>query len=149
MSKSRKQHIEEIMEMMHSIRRTFVSQWGKSQSAKMSSQITPSQWIALTVVARKEQLSITELAETLGVSASAATQLVNELVIKGHLIREGKVSDRRTILLTLTESAKKKINELKSKQLDKFVHAFDGLTDKEIEQYAALNKKISEYILHK
>ena len=105
--------------------------------------------MALAAVMRKENVSITELAETLGVTASATTQLVDELVIKGYLMREDKTGDRRTLSLSLSDKCKKKFGDMKTKHIDRFMRMFDALTDKELEQYAAFNKKIAESILKK
>ena len=153
--RTRKQLIEEIMGNMHAIRRKFASQWltktaKPDHSAKDNkAHITSSQWMALAAVMRKENVSITELAETLGVTASAATQLVDELVTKGYLMREDKTGDRRSLSLSLSDKCKKKFSDMKTKHLDRFMCMFDALTNKELEQYAAFNKKIAESILKK
>jgi MarR family transcriptional regulator, organic hydroperoxide resistance regulator len=153
--KTRKQFTEEIMGNMHSIGRKFALGWlDKSDKTIKSDRdegahITSSQWMALAIVMRKRNLNITELAETLGVTASAATQLVDELVTKGYLVREDKTGDRRMLLLSLSNKCKKKIGDMKARKMDRFAHIFDALTTKELEKYANLNKKIAESIFKK
>jgi len=144
----RKQYIEEIIGDIQVIRRKFAAQW-PTKSHTQNITITASQWGALVIVMHHEKLNITELAEMLGVTASAATQLINQLVAKGYVVREGKVGDRRTLSLSPSDLCKKKIGEMKAKRMDQFKYMFDVLTDKELEQYAKLNKKIIGGILEK
>lgn len=150
--KTRKQYIEEIMRNMHAIRGKFVAKWrSKSNKQNMGfgfgAKITSSQWMALATVMRNENISMTGLAESLGISTSAATQLVDELVGNGYLLRVGKSDDRRALSLTLSATCKKKIGDMKTKHAKQFEHMFDALTDNELKQYAMLNKKIVESIL--
>lgn len=152
--KTRKQYIEGITEDMQIIRRKLVAQWSAKpyklgDDKNLRIKITSSQWSALAIVMRHEKINITELAEMLGVTASAATQLVDQLVVKGYLVREDKVSDRRTLSLSLSNLCKKKISEMRAKHTDQFKYMFDVLSDKELEQYDSLNKKIIERILEK
>lgn len=141
---SRKQFIEEIMESMHAIKRKFASNNNKKDHA-----VTASQWAVLSVVSKNKNLSLTQLAQMLGISSSAANQLVNELIAKGCLERKDTDHDRRSLQLAISASCKNKLSKIKSIRMDHFKHMFDALTDKELEQYAKLNKKIVEHVLNK
>lgn len=145
---SRKQFIEEIMESMHAIKRKFASLW-LSNNNKKDRAVTASQWAVLSVVSKNKNLSLTKLAQMLGISSSAATQLVNELIAKGCLERKDTDHDRRSLQLAISASCKNKLSKIKSIRMDHFKHMFDALTDKELEQYAKLNKKIVEHVLNK
>ena len=150
--KTRKQYIEEIIRNLHAIRGKFAARWrskSNKQNIGFGAKITSSQWMALATVMRNENISMTGLAESLGISTSAATQLVDELVGKGYLVRTGKPDDRRALSLTLSAICKKKIGDMKTKHAKRFEHMFDALTDDELKQYATLNKKITESIFKK
>lgn len=142
--KSRKENVEEIMQSLHGIRRKFVAH--KFVKNKKS-PITSSQWMALGVVMRHEDLSITGLAEILHVTSSATTQLVDELVDKGYLVREDKTGDRRMLSLALSPMCRKKIGEIKKRNIKRFAGIFDALSDKELERFAFLSKKIGKNVL--
>lgn len=144
-AKLRTQYIEDIFEAMYTVRRYFASSWTKRDSAQ-ASKITPSQWMALVAVSRNENLSVKDLAADLGITSSAATQLVTELVNKGYLARKGSADDRRVLLLSLTSISQQKLENLRQKQIGKLARMFDGLTENELKLYSALNKKISEHL---
>ena len=57
---------------------------------------------ALRIVKIKKQVSITELAELLSVSAPSASTMVERLVEKGVLFREPDPNDRRKVIVTVS-----------------------------------------------
>lgn len=144
---ARKQHIEQIVEGMHAIKRKLITCAGKSSASQDTPVITHSQWAVLGVIARKEHVGIKDVAKTLSISSSAATQLVEELVKNGYVLRKGDEQDRRALLLTLSPTYKTHMRQMHKKRMAQFMDIFDILTDTELAQYAKLNKKISENIL--
>ncbi len=151
--KTRKQRIESIAEGMYAIRRKFMTQGltGAKKSGKFchhakgdKHHITPSQWAVLAIVTKKEDISIKELGKCLGITSSAATQLVDELVNKEYLVRENNTRDRRALSLRLSDQHKKRMADMKARNLQRFTAMFNVLTDKELAQYAALSKKITD-----
>jgi DNA-binding MarR family transcriptional regulator len=144
---NRKQHIEAILANMNAIKRTLMTQ-GLAKN-RGSARITPSQWTVLAMVMRKESNSIKDVATGLGVTSSATTQLVDELVNKGFLTRHASARDRRTLSLALSLKYRKKMGDMRAKSMKQLGGMFDALTDKELAQYAALNKKVAESIINK
>jgi len=67
----------------------------------------------LFYAARMKQLTINELAKHLGVSMPAASQLVDRIVEQGWLRREECPHDRRSRLISLTESGSELVAEAK------------------------------------
>ena len=149
---SRQQYIESIIESVYAIRRKLMVCGSAKVSVRRPQKehsITHSQWAVLAVVIRLKHAGIKEIAEALNMTSSAATQLVDELVKKEYLLRKGDAKDRRALSLTLSDMCKTQMNELKSKRIERFITIFDGLNDKELAQYASLNKKIASGILNK
>jgi DNA-binding MarR family transcriptional regulator len=115
-------------------------------TAKKEMVITPSQGFVLRFVAKNSPVSVKAIAGSLHVTSSAATQLIDGLVDKGYLVRNENPDDRRIIALSLSEKAKKLFNEFREQGLQKMTELFDALTDEELVQYAALNKKIIDRV---
>jgi DNA-binding MarR family transcriptional regulator len=150
--KNRKESIESILESNQVIRRRLLSIYvQKSSKGKkdLEFQITPSQWAVLGFVMRKESVGVKDIAKVLGVTSSAATQLVDELVNKGYLTRESNATDRRALSIKLSGKHKQRLMELKTKATERYAEMFNALDNQELEQYATLNKKIAGSILEK
>jgi DNA-binding MarR family transcriptional regulator len=143
-------YIEEIINNMQAMRRSFFMQkTGSSEALKEWGDITMSQWAVIAVLTKKEKIGITELAKNLNISRSAATQFVDELVGKGYIVRSGKKNDKRALELEFAEKYKKKIIEMRKKKMIRFKKIFSALDDKELMDYANLNKKLTNNILKK
>ncbi len=138
---SRKQLIEGIIENMQTIKRQIISR-GSIKSDTVG--ITHSQWAVLSIVMEKEKVGVKEIAGLLRISSSAATQLIDGLVINNVLVRQSDTSDRRALLLKISEEYKKKLGALRANATEQFSSMFEALSDNELEQYSSLNKKIVE-----
>jgi DNA-binding MarR family transcriptional regulator len=139
---NRKNIIEDLLQNLHAMKHKLMVGY----TAKNELGITPSQGFVLLFVAKNNSTNVKAIAETLRITSSAATQLIDGLVDNGYLIRKGAPDDRRVIALSLSEKAKKMFNEFKEQGLRKMMKLFDVLTDDELTQFAALNKKITENI---
>ena len=82
-------------------------------------------------------------------SSSAATQLVDVLVQAGLVIRQEDPKDRRLVQLELSPKGKKHIKATKEKRIAEMAGLFDALTDRELEEYVRLQKKITSSFLDK
>ncbi len=74
----------------------------KSGIDKTFGELSFAQMRASRIVKLKQQLSITELAMLLQVSAPSASAMVERLVEKGVLIREQDPQDRRKVIVTIS-----------------------------------------------
>lgn len=96
----RKECIESITQSMYAIRHKALA----CDSAKSTfthpekNSITPSQLAVLETVMEKQPTNLKDIAEGLGITSSAATQLVDGLVGKDYLVREHRQQDRRVLL---------------------------------------------------
>ncbi len=137
---ARNQLIEELLHSFHAIRNIT-----KNRSLHLGHQdhITHSQWFVLTMIEHLKKTNIKEIAETLEMSSSAATQLVDVLVQIGLVIRQEDPEDRRSVQLELSPKGEKHIAATKEKRISEMAGIFDPLTDKELEEFVSLHKKIT------
>jgi DNA-binding MarR family transcriptional regulator len=143
---NRKQKIEELMENFQSLKRTMV--FHATPSMKIP-RITPSQWGVLRFVLQRGESTVKDVAKALGITSSAATQLIDGLVINGYVTRGELTEDRRKVTLTLSNKTKKQVEKMKKQALQKFLKFFEVLNDKEFDQYILFNKKIVKKLLKK
>ena len=120
--KSRTEAIEGMLESWHAMARDLV--------------------MSLKAICRGDATSVTELAEQLSVSSSAATQVVNELVRKGYVLRHTDPSDRRKTRLSLSAGANKELVRMKREMISRFEKLYAALSDSEFKTYLALQEKI-------
>ncbi len=142
---NRKKVIEGLLQNIHAMGHKLIVGY----TAKKEIAITPSQGFVLRFVAKNSLANIKAIAEALHITSSAVTQLTDGLVDNGYLVRRGNPDDRRVIDLSLSEKAKKQFKEFEEQGLQKMTELFNVLTDKELTQYAALNKKIADNIINK
>jgi DNA-binding MarR family transcriptional regulator len=143
---SRKQKVEALMESIHSMRRRMIF---RSAGSRKTPRITSSQWGALMAIEQHGSSTLKDMAESLGITSSAATQLVDGLVASEYVTRGTNVEDRRAITLTLSKKTKEHITKMKKQMLQKFLNFFDVLNDTELDQFLLLNKKIVAGFLKK
>ena len=143
---NRKQKIEELLADLQSLRRTMTFRVAGSAKAP---RITPSQWGVLMLVEQRGESTVKDVARALGMTSSAATQLVDGLVRSRYLMRETYAKDRRTVTLTLSKKTKAQVDKMKKQALQRFLRIFAVLNDTEFNQFFALNKKIVQGSLSK
>lgn len=141
---NRKQKVEELLESFSSLRRVMAFH---PISIEKMPRITPSQWGALMLIEHQGESTVKDVARALGITSSAATQLIDGLVASGYVTRKTHAEDRRVVTLTLSSTTKKHINVMKKEVLQKFLKFFEVLNNKEFNQYILLNKKIVQRLL--
>lgn len=90
---------------------------------------------------RTDGMTMTELADTLQVTKAAVTQLVDQLVDKGLVLRNQNPADRRSVLITVARPTRA-LPSFDAYYTEHVSPMFDALTDRELEQFAALMRKI-------
>lgn len=136
---SRKQKVEEFLIDLQSLKRAMTFRMVGSADIP---RITPSQWGVFMFIEERGESTIKDVAKALGITSSAATQLVDGLVSSGYVNRKTDEEDRRAVALTLSKKTKEHVNKMKKQGLQKFLTLFKVLNDKEFNQYLELNKKI-------
>ena len=142
----RKQKVEELIRNFQPLRHAMTLPTTQYEGIP---RITSSQWGVLMFVEQFGESTVKDVAKSLCISSSAATQLVDKLVTSGYVVREMHTQDRRAVTLTLSKKTKIRVNKMKKEVLQKFLKFFEVLNDKELDQYILLNKKIVERLLKK
>ncbi len=143
---NRKEKIKKLLESFGALRRVMA--FHPVRTAKMP-RITPSQWGVLMLIEQRGRSTVTDVAKSLGITSSAATQLIDGLFSSGYVTRKTHPEDRRVISLTLSSKTKVQVETMKKQALQKFLKLFAVLNDTEFNQYILLNKKIVERLSKK
>jgi len=139
----RKEQIRELLANLRAVRRVVMRY---RDSYLQQRNLTYSQMWVLHVVKEHDGIKVKEIADLLGITGSAATQLADALVKKGYLSRERSPGDRRALEIRLSDQGKKQVGVPQMKNLEKLFDVFD---DEELLQYCELNKKIINRILER
>lgn len=137
----RKEQIGELLADLNALRRMIMRY---KDSYLKQRNLTFSQAWVLRVVKEHDGIRVKEIADLLGITGSAATQLVDTLVKRGYLSRKRSPEDRRALKVRLSDQGKKQVDVLQMKNLEK---QFDVFDDEELLKYCELNKKIINRIL--
>lgn len=136
---NRKEKVEELLADLQSLRRAMTFRMAGPANTP---RITPSQWGVLMLIEERGESAVKDVAKALGITSSAATQLVDGLVSNGYVVRKMHAEDRRTVTLTLSKKTRTQVDRTKRQGLQKLLKFFEVLSDREFNQYFALNKKI-------
>jgi DNA-binding MarR family transcriptional regulator len=98
------------------------------------SGLTPTQGQVLSLLQSRGELRLNDVAESLGIRASTASESVRVLVEKGYIQKQRATDDARAVSLALTESGKKEA-QLASSWPDFLVGAIDTLPPSEQEAF--------------
>jgi len=90
-------------------------------------ELSFAQMRALKFVKTKGQVSITELAELLNVSAPSASTMVDRLVEKGVLVREPDPADRRKVIVTISQDMVAITEQIEKEIFSNFVDLVEKL----------------------
>ncbi|MDO8567368.1 MAG: MarR family transcriptional regulator [Dehalococcoidales bacterium] len=132
----RSKRIQELLDSLHVIKRTLLTQLA---SYSKGTDLSVAQLLVLRIVGEHEGTSLKEIANLMGLTSSAITQVVNVLVEKGYLIREENPIDRRALKLSLSHRGAGQLQALQRRVVETLLDVFD---DKELIAYCELSKKI-------
>ncbi len=108
MNTKRNKHVVSIFNGLNAMKRNLVEHVGQVNT----SGLPPSQWVVLYLVHGQPGMGVKDIAEMIGITSSAATQLVNGLSKKGLVVRKTNTKDRRALQLYLSPKAKKQIETM-------------------------------------
>jgi DNA-binding MarR family transcriptional regulator len=100
----------------------------------------------LFLLAHHHRVTGNKIARLLGVSASAASQMMDPLVEKGLVDRVRDDNDRRIVYLVLTTDGHQLLKQHKQQIMEHLRQALDNLSDQELNQLGKLHKKIITHI---
>jgi len=103
-------------------------------------KLTYPQFVVMMALWQKDNISVTELAETIGLSKSTMTPLLKRLELLGYLTREFEVGDERQKSIRLTSLGRSLASD--ADNVAQQALCATGLTDDEAEQLIGLCKKV-------
>ena len=111
-------------------------------------KITFSRIRVLTYLAQAqgEQVSIRDLAEELGVTSGGVSQMIDSLVKSDMVCRTTSKEDRRVVYLSISESAKKRLEHISSYLHERMERAMKKLSRDDRVQLADSLRKVLEAI---
>ena len=134
----------ELVEMMPLVFREIAK---REDNELTRGKISFPQMVALDLVSRKPQVTMTYLAGVLSIKTSSATVLVDRLIRQRMLIRKRDEKDRRLVWVMITARGKKVVRQIMEQKRKSMRSMLAVLTDKEREQYLAAVKKIQANLL--
>lgn len=137
---NRQQQIETIFHNFHTIKRAF------SHGSRFSSQhfgLTMTQVAVLMMLVHEGRKTMTEITAELGVSKSAATQLLNGLIEQGFVGREQDEADKRVVYVQLSNKGKQHLRRVRERGGQHITEIFELLDDEELAQIEAITTKLA------
>ena len=115
----------------------------------------PQEWLAIDISMSKQEVftmmvadrlkeaTMSQLSDQMNFPMSTATGIVDRLVKKGYIQRDKSESDRRIVVISLTEKGKAFIDDLKTNILAYIKKAYDILDEEEKKYLFKIFNKVS------
>jgi len=107
-------------------------------------ELSPLQLRTLVFIKDKGCVKSSDLAKQFNVTPATITAQIDKLVNSGWLDRCDDGNDRRVINITLTSKAKREVDALMTKTIERYDWVFKSLTKQEQEQFLNLVIKINQ-----
>lgn len=111
-------------------------------ACQMVSGITGSQFFVLKKIYSKGRVTVSEVADELGVSLSAITSLVDRLVKSGFVVRSRDEQDRRLVWLEATEKGKDILEKCIEGRRKVALKYFGRLPEEDIQKLIEIYEKV-------
>ena len=101
----------------------------------------------LVFLSLHSDITMTEIAESMGVTRGAVSQVIKKLVDKGLVIKTTDPQFRSRCILTLTDSGKDILRIQRDIQIDidkRFIRLFEGMSEKDCRFVMSFMNKVSE-----
>jgi DNA-binding MarR family transcriptional regulator len=98
----------------------------------------------LFLIAHEDAPTTKALAERIGTTPSAVTQLIDGLIKERLVIRTEDETDRRKVRLSLSDEGKRRLKEMKKIHLEAITKLSSSLSETELDQLHTLLKKMVE-----
>ena len=128
--------VDDMLALYHLIRR--------ASHPVHRAEMTPEQYWLLRLLRRKGALSISELAEELGVTGSSITTACKRLEKAGLVMRERQSDDERMVKVTLTEQGNARVEAWQEQRRELLAHLLAPLAQDEQDALQRLLERILE-----
>lgn len=112
-----------------------VKQYAQQRFKEKGFNITVDQWLVLKHLSEHEEMKQNELAELIFKDNPTVTRIIDLLCQKGLTERKLHPSDRRSFIVSLTKAGTKKVEQLKPRIKDIRLKAWEGLTERDFNQF--------------
>jgi DNA-binding MarR family transcriptional regulator len=139
--KNRDEYITEILHNFHAIKRAH------SSGSRFSNQrfgMTITQASVMMMLLHEGRKTMTEVAQALGVSRGAATQLLESLTEQGLIRRYQDESDRRIVYVELSEKGHVRLRDMRKNGTANISELFKVLSDEELAYVEKLTTKLAD-----
>ncbi len=130
---------KEMMHLMPKFFRVFAKQQTKILA---SGDITMSQMFILGILRQEKSCKMSDMANILSISTSAATGIVDRMVKADLLKRSADSSDRRVINIETTKKGRDIIDDIMEQRHKMIIELFAKLTAVERKRYLEIIKKL-------
>jgi DNA-binding MarR family transcriptional regulator len=112
-----------------------VKQYAQKRFKELGFNITVDQWLILKNLYEGKGMKQNELADLVFKDHPTLTRMIDLLCKKGLTQRVMHPDDRRSFIVSLTKEGQKKVEQLKPKLKDVRAKAWDGLSEKDFNQF--------------
>jgi len=131
-------YIDKLDEMMpYMVRRMH-----QEMAQAMADGITANQFFVMKMMTDRGRMTVSEVAESVNVSLSAVTSLVDRLCKVGMIQRRRSEDDRRVVWLEPTEQGRDMVNTCQASRRNILQRYLGHLEEKELEFIIAIYEKI-------
>ena len=130
-----------IQELESTLRAVFRS-IHKDLNALLGDQMTMAEYHLLRILHRDGSQRITDLAHDLGVSLSHVTNVTDRLENKGWVVRKRSEQDRRAVELHITETGRKRMDQLQREKEQYYRKKLSSLPTESIHTLIDLLKQL-------
>ncbi len=116
--------------------------WAGKERCFREFHLHPAQVRILYFVKHRGSVTVKDIADVMGATSSAATQLVESMVKVGFLERKHDARDRRKVHVGLSDKGKAKFQKFRKDHLAWVRKLLSPLSDRELEQLIAIQKKV-------
>jgi MarR family transcriptional regulator, organic hydroperoxide resistance regulator len=135
-------YIEDLL--MENIKKLFFPEW-----INLDLKFSKSEIFTLLLLDKRNEITMTELTEYINSPMSTATGIVDRLVKNGYIIRDRSETDRRIVVLRLTEKGSQFVDNLKN-QISGYINmAVKDLTEEEKKFMTGILLKIMHNLQNK
>ncbi|SMG49150.1 MarR family winged helix-turn-helix transcriptional regulator [Paenibacillus aquistagni] len=100
---------------------------------RVDEEMSMNQFRLLCILRKQGSTQVNELAEKLGVTAGAITGMADKLMDRGRVVRTRISTDRRAVLLEITEEGNRCVDTLVEKQGEMLAALFGTLSPEDME----------------
>ena len=134
-----KQKIQNIFEGFMSMQKAMSSR--KDLFLKQF-ELTVPQMHILYSIAQGKTLTVKDIATKMGITSSAATQIIQGLVKSGYVERKNDDRDGRVIHIQFSKEGQLKFKKFREAHLERISKIFASLTDQELDLLIEIPKKV-------